>query len=194
MSLYTTSPVASPRNSFRAGSVTPDIEAEAEFAGGLGGFNLADELAMAENSEDENVGHIDGADRGFLEVNSKRDSVQSLRSARSVGLSDYEGSEYGDPDDDDGFDGYLCERVGREENEFGRLVEELEKGRAGVGRFVTELRGMRGQMDVENHARRYESPEIPIPSLSLVFFSFICYVQYVCPRLILTDSSQCKDH
>src|SRR2546430_5175069 len=120
MSLYTSSPIASPRNSIRAGSVTPDIEAETEFAGGLGGFNLADELAMAENSEDENGGHIDEADGGFLEVNSKRDSVQSLQSLRS-GRSDYEGSEYGDPDDDDGFDGYLCERVGREEIELGRL-------------------------------------------------------------------------
>lgn len=188
MSLYTTSsPLASPRNSLsslRAGSVTPDIiEPDPEFAGDLGGFNLADELAMAENSDDENMGRIDEGESGFLQMNnSNRDSVQSIHSLRSIGQSDYEGSEYGDPDDDDGFDGYLCERVGKEEMEFARLVEELERGGAGVGRFVEELRGMRGQMDVENHARRYESPR------NLYLLSILCFL-LLFPYVIIYLSS-----
>ena len=105
---------------------------------GGGGFNLADELAMAEDSECE--------DTGFLAPPANRASTSH---------SDYEGSEYGDPDEDS--DAYLSERVDLHERELAELVEEFaaENTRQGViGQFMTELRNMRGQMDVENNTRR----------------------------------------
>jgi hypothetical protein len=130
-----TSPVISPRNSIRARSETPDIIEPAEFE--PGGFNLADELAMAEDSDDG----------GFLAPSQNRNSAA---------LSDYEGSEYGDPDDDS--DGYLADHVGVDEQQLRGLVEEFVgrdvRSSGAVGRFIQDLRGMRGQMDVENNARR----------------------------------------
>ena len=133
-----TSPVISPRNSIRARSETPDIIEPTEY--GSGGFNLADELAMAEDS-DEGV---------FLAPPQNRNSA---------GFSDYDGSEYGDPDDDS--DGYLSDHVDVDEQQLSVLVEELVgrdvRSSGAIGRFIRDLRGMRGQMDVENNARRYFS-------------------------------------
>jgi hypothetical protein len=128
-----TSPVLSPRNSLDARSVSPEI-IEPEFSGG--GFNLADELAMAEDEDDT----------GFLAPSINRNSAV---------LGDYEGSEYGDPDEDS--DAYLSDHVDLDEKQLQALVEEVtgKDARSGViGRFVQDLRGMRGQLDVENNARR----------------------------------------
>jgi hypothetical protein len=161
-SFYTSSsPIASsPRSSLRGRSVTPDIIEPVEFSsgagggGGGGGFNLADELAMADNSDEDNeeeeeggqTGHLD--ESGYLGIPTGRGSVLSVR-------SDYEGSEYGDIDEDDSDDGYLSDRVDTQEVELRKLVEEYSLGgRNAVTTFVDELRGMRGQMDVENHTRR----------------------------------------
>jgi hypothetical protein len=68
--------------------------------------------------------------------------------------SDYEGSEYGDIDDDS--DGYLSEHVDVNEVQLLQLAEEVGVGRGenAVSLFVSDLRGMRGQMDVENRTRR----------------------------------------
>ena len=88
----------------------------------------------------------DEDDTGFLAPPINRNS--------SV-LGDYEGSEYGDPDDDS--DGYLSDRVDVDEQQLQALVEEVtgKDAQSGViGRFVQDLRGMRGQLDVENNARR----------------------------------------
>ena len=130
-----TSPVISPRNSIRARSETPDIIEPADFRSG--GFNLADELAMAEDSDDG----------GFLAPPQNRNSAA---------LSDYEGSEYGDPDDDS--DGYLSDHVDVDEQQLRGLVEEFvgrdARSSGAIGKFVQDLRGMRGQMDVENNVRR----------------------------------------
>ena len=133
-----TSPVISPRNSLHVRSGTPDI-IEPEFETGGLGFNLADELAMAEDSE-----HEDNTE--FLAPPLNRNSII---------VSDYEGSEYGDPDDDS--DGYLGDHVDVDELQLQALVEEIagKDARSGVaGQFVQNLRGMRGQMEVENNARR----------------------------------------
>jgi hypothetical protein len=73
----------------------------------------------------------------------------------SMTVGDYEGSEYGDPDDDS--DGYLSDHVDVDELQLQALVEEVagKDARSGVvGQFIHNLRGMRGQMDVENNARR----------------------------------------
>ena len=102
------------------------------------GFNLADELAMAEEEG------LEGHDTGRL---------SPTKSAVS-GRSDYDGSEYGDIDDDS--DGYLDGRIDMDELELQGLVQEVSGGKDGViNKFVQDLRGMRGQMDVENNARRY---------------------------------------
>jgi hypothetical protein len=141
MSSYTSSPPVSRPNS-RARSETPDILEPPEYSslsGGGGGFNLADELAMAEESETEEA--------GFL---------APPPNMASVAISGYEGSEYGDIDDDS--DGYLSDRVDVDEQQLSELVDEFteESSRHGaVGQFISDLRNMRGQMDVENHARRY---------------------------------------
>jgi hypothetical protein len=142
MSMSTYSPTSSPRHSLAARSITPDIIEPADDFASSGGFNLADELAMAEDSETEEV--------EFLAPPTNRNSSA---------LSDYEGSEYGDIDEDS--DGYLNDRVDNEERLLNELVLEYAEGnaKAGViGQFVEDLRGMRGQMEVENHARRY-TPE-----------------------------------
>jgi hypothetical protein len=134
-----TSPMISPRNSIHTRSETPDIIDPPNFTTGAG-FNLADELAMAEDSEHEE-------NKGFL-------APPQIRNTTALG--DYEGSEYGDPDDDS--DGYLSDHIDVEERQLLALVEEVTEkdARSGiVGRFVQDLRGMRGQMDVENNARRY---------------------------------------
>ena len=132
------SPPTSPRNSLHGRSGTPDI---IEPEGGGGGFNLADELAMAEEDEEDNN------NTGFLIPPVNRNSTV---------ISDYEGSEYGDPDDDS--DGYLSDHIDVDEVQLQRLVEEVTGNDAQsgiVGRFMQDLRGMRGQMVVENKARRY---------------------------------------
>ena len=136
------SPPLSRQNSFQLRAETPDIiEPTDEFTSPTagGGFNLADELAMAEESDGENT--------GFL----------SPPKVRGLGnrTSDYEGSEYGDIDDDS--DGYLSDHVDLNELQLQLLVEEVGAGRGGnaVSLFVSDLRGMRGQMDVENLTRRY---------------------------------------
>ena len=136
-----TSSVNSPCEAFHGRSETPDIIQPNEFGSpsAAGGFNLADELAMAEDSD-----HEQG--RGFLVPPQNRNSGV---------LSDYEGSEYGDPDDDS--DGYLSDHVDLNELQLRALVEEFvgKDSKSGViGQFVQDLRGMRGQMDVENNARR----------------------------------------
>jgi len=119
-----------------------------------GGFNLADELAMAETSDNEEEDPaMQEGDSGFLGVMDGRTSGLSER-------SDYTGSEYEDVEEDG--DGYLSERLDYEAVELRRLEMEFEREGGGgqgsvVARFVEELRGMRGQMDVENHARRYTS-------------------------------------
>lgn len=97
---------------------------------------------MAEDSETEEA--------GFLAPPANRNSSA---------LSDYEGSEYGDIDEDS--DGYLSDHIDKEEQLLNALVQEYADGNAKegvVGQFVEELRGMRGQMEVENHARRYIPP------------------------------------
>jgi len=117
---------------------TPDIIIDSADLQTGAGFNLADELAMAE--EEGLEGHITGR-------------LSPTKSALS-GRSDYEGSEYGNIDDDS--DGYLDGRVDMDELELQGLVEEVSGGKEGViNRYVQGLRGMRGQMDVENNARRY---------------------------------------
>lgn len=161
MSSYTgSSPLpSSRRSSLRERSVTPDIMIERDLSS-AGGFNLADELAMAETSDNEEDPAMQEGDSGFLDVMDGRVSGLSER-------SDYTGSEYEDIEEDG--DGYLSERVDYEAVELRRLEAELERGRGGqsvVARFVEELRGMRGQMDVENHARRYTlSPGLLFPGL-----------------------------
>jgi hypothetical protein len=120
-----------------ARSVTPDI---IEPATGNGGFNLADELAMAEESETE--------DSGFLGPTQNR---------TSIALSDYEGSEYGDIDNDS--DGYLDNRVDVDAQALADLLSDFTEESivyGVIGQFIDHLRNMRGQMDVENHARRYD--------------------------------------
>lgn len=142
MSSYSSSPPISRPNS-RARSETPDLLESPEYTalsgGGGGGFNLADELAMAEESETEEA--------GFLAPQQNR---------TSVAISGYDGSEYGDIDDDS--DGYLSDRVDVDEQQLIELVDEFteENSQHGaIGQFISDLRNMRGQMDVENHARRY---------------------------------------
>jgi hypothetical protein len=140
MSTY--SPTSSPRHSLAARSITPDIIEPTDDFASSGGFNLADELAMAEDSETEEA--------GFLAPPANRNSSA---------LSDYEGSEYGDIDEDS--DGYLSDHIDKEEQLLNALVQEYADGNAkegAIGQFVEELRGMRGQMEVENHARRYIPP------------------------------------
>jgi len=137
-----TYPSLSRQNSFQLRSETPDIiEQQNEFTSptGGGGFNLADELAMAEDSDEDNA-------EGFLAPPKGRGGVNMA--------SDYEGSEYGDIDDDS--DGYLSEHVDVNEMQLLQLVEEVGAGRGenAVSLFVSDLRGMRGQMDVENRTRR----------------------------------------
>jgi hypothetical protein len=138
-----TSPPLSRQNSFQLRSETPDIiEPHNEFTsptGVGGGFNLADELAMAEESDGDNAAEFLAPPKGRGGVNM---------------ASDYEGSEYGDIDDDS--DGYLSEHVDVNEVQLLQLVEEVGVGRAenAVSLFVSDLRGMRGQMDVENRTRR----------------------------------------
>jgi hypothetical protein len=103
-----------------------------------GGFNLADELAMAEDGEEGLLGAP------------KRDS--------GTYHSDYEGSEYGDIDDDS--DGYLSDHVEPHELQLQELAREYipQNAQHGViASFISKLRGMRGQMDVENNVRRYLS-------------------------------------
>lgn len=144
------SPPLSRQNSFQLRADTPDIiEPSDEFTSpaGAGGFNLADELAMAEDSDGEN-------NAGYL----------SPPKGRGAGnrTSDYEGSEYGDIDDDS--DGYLSEHVDVNEMQLLQLVEEVGTREAEntVSLFVSDLRGMRGQMDVENRTRRLSPPSIHI--------------------------------
>ena len=120
------SPLSSPR------SQTPDILEPAA----TGGFSLAAELAAAEDSP--------GAD--------EEDRHLVVNRYSAAYFSDYEGSEYGDPDDDS--DGYLSQHVDPDERQLQGLVEELTTPENVVGKFVHDLRGMRGQMDVENNARR----------------------------------------
>jgi hypothetical protein len=134
-----TSPGHSPQNSMHARSVTPDIIEPVNYASGSGGFNLADELAMAEESETE--------DSGFLGPAQNR---------TSIALSDYEGSEYGDIDNDS--DGYLDNRVDVDAQALADLISDFTEESivyGVIGQFIDHLRNMRGQMDVENHARRY---------------------------------------
>ena len=127
-------------------SETPDIIEPTEVD--LAAFNLAAELAMAEDNE--HMGQQ--AERGFL--------ATPVVNRYSAGyFSDYEGSEYGDPDDDS--DGYLSEHVNPDEIQLRGLVQDVigeNAPRDVVGKFVHDLRGMRGQMDVENNARRYPAP------------------------------------
>jgi hypothetical protein len=135
------SPVTSPRNSLYARPETPDIVETQEFTplSPSGGINLADELAMAEDPEHED-------DTGFLAPPQNRNSSS---------LSDYDGSEYGDIDDDS--DGYLSDYIDADQQQLNQLMEDVvEKGgRDGpIGQFVQDLRGMRGQMDVESNTRR----------------------------------------
>lgn len=138
-----TSPISYDNESLNGRTGTPDIlePEDLSFSGAAGGgFNLADELAAAEDSEHEN-------ENGFLVAPQNRMNVIH---------SDYEGSEYGDIDDDS--DGYLSDHVDLEEQQLNRLVEEYsgDKRRHGViGKFIEELRNMRGQMEVENNIRRY---------------------------------------
>ena len=138
-----TSPPLSRNNSFHGRAETPDIvephdnDCTSPTAGG--GFNLADELAMAEDSDDNAT---------FL-------APPTMRGGNMV--SDYEGSEYGDIDDDS--DGYLTDHLDVNELQLQQLVEEVGVGKEenAVSRFVCDLRGMRGQMDVENRTRRCSS-------------------------------------
>lgn len=134
------SPTVSPRNSLRAvRSNTPDIiEPEIPSLSAGGGFNLAAELAMAEDGEGD----------GYLSPPKNRGSTV---------LSDYEGSEYGDIDDDS--DGYLNDHVDSDQQQLQVLVDEVTRKDASQGpiaQFVHDLRRMRGQLDVENNARRYQ--------------------------------------
>ena len=161
--------------------MTPDIMIERTLSS-AGGFNLADELAMAETSdnEEEDTAMQEG-DSGFLGVTDGRLSGMSER-------SDYTGSEYEDIEEDG--DGYLSERVDYEAVELRKLEMELERGGGGglsvVARFVEELRGMRGQMDVENHARRY-TPSHRL--LSLPYYPLFILILLACLfalRLCLT--------
>lgn len=129
-----------PPSSHGPRSDTPDVIEPAHLPQ-TGGFNLAAELAMAEDHPDE------GAEEGLLSAPVNRYSAGYF--------SDYEGSEYGDPDDDS--DGYLSDHVDPDEVQLEGLVEEVtgeNAPRNAVGKFVRDLRGMRGQMDVENGARR----------------------------------------
>lgn len=133
--------MASPRNSLDTCSETSDIIEPEEFTplSPLGGVNLADELAMAEDSEHEKS-------TGLLAPPQSRNSSS---------LSDYDGSEYGDIDDDS--DGYLSNYINADQQQLNQLVEEVIERGAGngvIGQFVQDLRGMRGQIDVENNARR----------------------------------------
>jgi hypothetical protein len=133
------SPLSSPR------SQTPDIIEPAT----PGGFNLAAELAAAEDSPgDDGDGHL------------------AVNRYSACYFSDYEGSEYGDPDEDS--DGYLSQHVDPDERQLQSLVDEVATPENVVGKFVHDLRGMRGQMDVENNARRYLLP----PTLSLLLVSY----------------------
>jgi hypothetical protein len=132
------SPPASPRG---PRSETLDIIEPADDFRATGGFSLAAELAMA---EDEHAGQD-----GVLEV-----PVVNWHSAGHY--NDYDGSEYGDPDEDS--DGYLLDHVDPDEVQLRGLVEDVmgeNAPRNAVGKFVRDLRGMREQMDVENNARRY---------------------------------------
>src|SRR5579862_393042 len=134
------------RDSIHGRAGTPDIivepDDETSFSRGVG-FNLADELAAA---EDEDIEH-EVQDGTFLEPPQNRTSLFQ---------SDYEGSEYGDIDDDS--DGYLSDHVDVEEQDLNELINEYTGNnvRYGlVGRFVEEIRNMRGTIEVENNVRRY---------------------------------------
>jgi hypothetical protein len=137
------SPTLSPRDPFRARSETPDIVEPPEFTSisSAGPFNLADELAMAEDSEHE------GDSARLLAPSWNRSSLV---------LSDYEGSEYGDVDDDS--DGYLTGHINADERQLDDLAADvaLKESKNGIiTQFVEHLRCMRGQTDVENNAKRY---------------------------------------
>lgn len=90
----------------------------------------------------------DGEGDGYLSPPKNRGSTV---------LSDYEGSEYGDIDDDS--DGYLNDHVDSDQQQLQVLVDEVTRKDASQGpiaQFVHDLRRMRGQLDVENNARRYQ--------------------------------------
>jgi hypothetical protein len=136
------SPLTSPRNSIRLRSESPDMIEPAEL-GLSGAFNLADELAMAEDSDHENGATL---------------LVPPQLNRLGSALSDYEGSEYGDIDDDS--DGYLSDHVDLNEQQLQALLDELatSDSRSGIiAQFVQDLRGMRGQMGVEDKVRRYHT-------------------------------------
>jgi hypothetical protein len=140
-----TSTRTSPRNSLSTTrSETPDILEPSDIIanGASGGFNLADELAMAEEDCEQ------------------KEDVESFLSPLknntiSVVMSDYEGSEYGNIDDDS--DGYLSDHIDIGERQLHELAVEVtgKDMKYGIIRqFVDELRGMRGQMEVENNTWR----------------------------------------
>jgi hypothetical protein len=138
------------RESLYARSETPEIvEPEDDLTlhstvsggGGGGGVNLADELAAAEDFEDQ--------DR-------EESHLAPSQNRMSVIQSDYEGSEYGDIDDDSD-DGYLSDRVDLQEQQLLQLAREYtgDTSRDGtVYNFIEKLRNMRGTIDVENNVRR----------------------------------------
>jgi len=136
------------RDSDYGGSDTPDIIIEDEMtltmedddeSGKRGGFNLADELAAAEDFEHEDE------EEGHLVPNQNRLSFQS----------DYEGSEYGDIDEDS--DGYLSDHVDLNELQLSELVKEFcgNSHHGIIGKFIEKLRNMRGTINMENNVRRY---------------------------------------
>ena len=144
------SPPPSPRD---LRSETPDIiEPTEDGPAAPYGFNLAAELAMAE--DDEHTGQE--AERGLL--------ITPVVNRYSAGyFSDYEGGEYGDPDEDS--DGYLSQYVNPDDVQLRDLLEDVTGEnipRNVVGKFVHDLRRMRGQMDVENNARQYPAPDAEV--------------------------------
>ena len=137
------SPRISPVNSFHPRSETPDIIEPADYdpLSPARGFNLADELAMAEDSEHEDEEEL---------------FQGPPQNGNSLTQHNYEGSECSDIDDDT--DIFISDHIDADEQQLNALIEDVIRENTNhnfIGQFVNDLRGMRGQLGVENHARRY---------------------------------------